>query len=73
MKTIRHAATLDYDGPILFEEPDRIGGRYLVTAADGADDGELLYAVVGVSPQELERFRRGLVDLRDVMLEAGSR
>ena len=73
MKTIRHAATLDYyDGPILFEGRDRIGGRYLAAAVDDADDGELLYAVVGVAPPELERFRGGLVDLREVMLEAGS-
>lgn len=73
MKTIRHAATLDYyDGPILFEGHDRIGGRYLATAVDDTEEGELLYAVVGVSPPELERFRGGLVDLRDVMLEAGS-
>ena len=73
MKTIRHAATLDYyDGPILFEGRDRIGGRYLAAAVDDVDDGELLYAVVGVSPPELERFRGGLVDLRKVMLEAGS-
>ena len=73
MKTIRHAATLDYyDGPILFEGRDRIGGRYLATAVDDGDDGELLYAVVGVSPRELARFRSGLVDLRKVMLEAGS-
>ena len=43
----------------------------MATAVDDADDGELLYAVVGVSPQELERFRSGLVDLRGVMLEAG--
>lgn len=73
MKTIRHTATLDYyDGPILFEGRDRIGGRYLAAAVDDGDDGELLYAVVGVSPRELARFRGGLVDLRKVMLEAGS-
>ena len=73
MKTIRHAATLDYyDGPILFEGHDRIGGRYLAAAVDDGDDGEILYAVVGVSPHELARFRSGLVDLREVMLEAGS-
>ena len=73
MKTIRHTATLDYyDGPILFEGRDRIGGRYLAVAVDDGDDGELLYAVVGVSPRDLARFRGGLVDLREVMLEAGS-
>ena len=72
MTAIYHTATLDYyDGPILFEGRDRIGGSYLATAVDDADDGELLYAVVGVSPRELERFRSGLVDLRGVMLEAG--
>ncbi len=44
----------------------------MAAAVDDADGGELLYAVVGVSPPELARFRRGLVDLREVMLEAGS-
>lgn len=72
MKMIHHVATLDYyDGPILFEARDRIGGHYLALAAD-TRDGDPAYAVVGVSPERLSEFRGGLVDLRDVMLEAGS-
>lgn len=72
MKTIHQAVTLDYyDGPILFEARDRIGGNYLAVAGDGAG-GDPVYAVVGISPERLHDFRNGMVDLHDVMLEEGS-
>ncbi len=72
MKAVHHTATLDYyDGPILFEARDRIGGHYLAVAAD-IRNGKTLFAVVGVSPERLVEFRSGAVDLRDLMVEAGS-
>ena len=72
MKAVRHTATLDYyDGPILFEARDAIGGHYLAAAAD-TRSGKTLFAVVGVSPERLHEFRNGTVDLRDLMVEAGS-
>ena len=72
MKAVRHSETLDYyDGPILFEARDAIGGHYLAAAAD-TRSGTTLFAVVGVSPERLHEFRNGTVDLRDLMVEAGS-
>lgn len=72
MTIVQHTATLDYyDGPILFEARDPEGGRYLAVAADTCDRGAV-YAVVGVSPRRLRDFRCGGVDLRDLMIEAGS-
>ena len=71
MKTVNYLRTLDYcDGPLLFEARDDIGGHYLgmaVEAAEGAD----AFVVVGVAPERLRRFRAGLIDLRDLVLEAG--
>ena len=73
MKTIHHVATLDYcDEPILFEGHGRNGEHYLAAAVDDSEDGEILYVVVGVSLSELKRFRSGLIDLRKLMLKAGS-
>ena len=72
MRTIRHSATLDYyDGPVLFEGRDRIGGNY-VAVLGGSNDVDPVYAVVGVSPDKLYEFRNGKVDLRSLMIEAGS-
>ncbi len=72
MRTIQHTVTLDYyDGPIVFEGRDRIGGIYIAVA--GPDHGiNPVYAVVGVSPENLYDFRNGKVDLRTLMLKAGS-
>ncbi len=71
MKTVNYLRSLDYcDGPLLFEARDDIGGHYLgmaVEAAEGAD----AFAVVGVAPERLRRFRAGLIDLRDLVIEAG--
>ena len=72
MTTVQHTATLDYyDGPVLFEARDLEGGRYLAVVADTCDGGDV-YAVVGVSPRRLRDFRCGVVDLRDLMIEAGA-
>ena len=73
MKTIRHVETLDrYDGPILFVGKDDVGVLYLAVAVKDNVGDELLYAVVAVPPEDLRRFRSGLVDLRALMLEAGA-
>ena len=67
MKTILYAATLlYYDGVQIFEGRDRIGGNYVATLID---DGADVYAVVGVSPESLRRFRAGAIDLKSLMLE----
>ena len=72
MKTISHWATLDYhDGPVLFEGRDRNGGNY-VAVLGGGNDVDPVYAVIGVSPDKLHEFRDGKVDLRSLMIEAGS-
>ena len=72
MRIIHHAVTLDYyDGPVVFEARDRIGGHYLAVAG-GSLHGDPVYAAVGVAPERLYDFRNGMVDLHDLMLEAGS-
>ncbi len=73
MTTIQHEITLDYyDGPVVFEGRDRIGGNY-VAVLGGGNEVNPVYAVVGVSPESLYAFRNGEVDLRALMLEAGSK
>ena len=69
MKTILHTASLlYYDGVQIFEGRDLIGGNYVATLIDDADGADV-YAVVGVSPESLRRFRAGAVDLKSLMLE----
>ena len=69
MKTILHTATLlYYDGAQIFEGRDLIGGHYVATLIDDANGADT-YAVVGVSPESLRRFRSGLIDLKSLMLE----
>lgn len=70
MKTILHTATLlYYDGAQIFEGRDLIGGHYVATLIDDANGADV-YAVVGVSPESLRRFRGGAIDLKSLMLEA---
>ena len=70
MKTIRLTEILlYYDGVLLFEARDPIGGNYIGEAIDTVGDHDR-YAVVGVSPEGLADFRAGQVDLRTLMLEA---
>lgn len=59
MKTILYATTLlYYDGAQIFEGRDLAGRRYVATLIDDADGADV-YAVVGVSPESLRRFRAG--------------
>ena len=69
MKTILHTNTLmHFDGIVLFEARDPLGGHYIASHIDEAD-GLDRYAVVGVSPDSLRSFRIGVLDLRSLMLE----
>ena len=69
MKTILHTTTLlYYDGPLIFEGRDLIGGHYVASMIDDANGADV-YAVVGVSPESLRRFRAGAIDLKSLMLE----
>ena len=70
MKTVQYTTTLDYyDGPLLFEARDAIGGHYLAVAVE-APARQDAYVVVGVPPSRLREFRAGLLDLRMLMEEA---
>lgn len=72
MKEVLHKATLFYyDGPQVIEARDRIGGHYVGVLVAQPDDREA-YVVVGVSPEELRRFRVGLVDLRSLLVSAST-
>ena len=69
MKTILYATTLlYYDGAQIFEGRDLIGGHYVATLIDDVNGADV-YAVVGVSPESLRRFRAGAIDLKSLMLE----
>ena len=71
MRTVRYTTTLDYyDGPLLFEAQDRIGGHYLAMAVPSTHPQDK-FVVVGVAPERLRQFRVGLIDLREVVEEAG--
>ncbi len=68
-RTIRLTKILEYyDGPILFEGRDFCGGHYIGVAvgSEGSDD---LYAIIGVEPDRLRRFRNGSLDLLALMTE----
>ena len=66
---IRHFGTLAYyDGIQLFEGRSEIGGHYLCVLADNGDAGPA-YAIVGLPPTQLQKFRLGLKDLRELMIE----
>jgi len=70
MKTVHYISTLFYyDGPLVFEARDNIGGHYVGVAVTlpGDRDGHL---VKGVAPDSLRAFRAGEMDLRTLLLEA---
>lgn len=70
MKQIRYRSTLCYyDGPLLFEARDAIGGHYLA-AAIGVHEGQDRYLLKGVAPDEIGRFRTGGIDLKTLLLES---
>ena len=70
MKTVESTAILDYyDGVLLFEARDLLGGHY-VGMALGRTDGYDRYLVTGVRPERLRPLRSGTLDLRTLFLEA---
>ncbi len=70
MKTIRLTEILlYYDGIQVFAARDPIGGHYVGDMIDTVGNHDR-YAVAGVSPERLEDFRAGRVDLRTLLLEA---
>lgn len=72
MKTIRHTTTLFYyDGPQVFEARDAIGGHYVAVMVEPAN-GQDRYLVAGVAPERLRQFRSGTLDLRSLLIEAGT-
>lgn len=56
-----------YDGVQVFEARDAIGGHYVGTQVEPESAGTLRYVIVGVTPENLQRFRLGQVDLRELM------
>ena len=70
MKTVNPTAILDYyDGVLLFEARDLLGGHYIGTAGK-PKDGYDRFMVTGVRPERLREFRAGMLDLRTLLLEA---
>lgn len=65
MTTVRYSDTLYfYDVPQVIEVKDKIGGCYVgLLLADSHDR----YLVVGVDPSQLNRFRKGEIDLRSIV------
>lgn len=69
MKTVRMTTTLVYyDGPIVFEARDVIGGNYIGMAVELAD-GTASYLIAGVSPEMLRQFRGGSIDLLTLLTD----
>jgi hypothetical protein len=67
--TVRLTKVLEhYDGPVLFEGRDSYGGHYIGVAVQSEGPGDL-FAVVGVEPDRLRRFRNGSLDLLALMTE----
>ncbi|MCY2996012.1 MAG: hypothetical protein NTY19_50410 [Planctomycetota bacterium] len=56
-----------YDGVQVFDATDAIGGSYVGLLVEDLPDGGGLYLVVGSSPESLQRFRMGQVDLRSLI------
>lgn len=72
MTRISYKSTLFwYDGPQVFEARDAIGGHYLAVAVE-RPPGTSRHLVVGVPPRRLRRLRAGLLDLRTLLIEAGT-
>ncbi len=72
MKTIQHTNTLfSYDGPQVFEAQDTTGGQYIAVAVETLN-GLDRYLVTGVVPERLRQFRAGILDLRSLLVEAGT-
>ena len=70
MKSVRITAVLfEYDGPQVLEARDRIGGHYIVVTLKPVEDKQK-YLVVGTTPEQLWRFRGGLLDLRTLLVDS---
>ena len=70
MKMVKPTAILDYyDGVLLFEARDLLGGHH-VGMALGRTDGYDRYLVTRVRPERLRELRSGTLDLRTLFLEA---
>ena len=68
-KTVKPTAILDYyDGVLLFEAQDLLGGHY-IGAAGKPKDGYARFVVTGARPERLIEFRFGTLDLRTLLLE----
>lgn len=70
MKIVKPTAILDYyDGVLVFEARDLLGGHYIgsaITPKDGYDR----FVVTGARPERLREFRAGMLDLRTLLLES---
>ena len=67
---IRYTRTIVYyDGILLFEAEDPIGGTYLASHVEPVPRGER-YLVVGCRPDDLRLFRHGAIELRSLLQES---
>ena len=65
--TILYTRTLDYyDGILLFEARDPIGGTYVASHLEPVPGGDR-YLLVGCRPDDLHQFRHGAIALRNLM------
>lgn len=70
MKTVKPTGILDYyDGILVFEAQDLLGGHYIGSAIQ-PKDGYDRFVVTGARPERLRQFRSGTLDLRTLLLEA---
>lgn len=60
-----------YDGSIIFEGRDSIGGYYIGVTAESAESDEPgdLYAIIGVEQERLDQFKNGSLDLLALIAE----
>ena len=66
-KDIRHDRTMDYyDGILLFEARDYIGGHYIASILETGKDSDR-YLLTGCEPGELRLLRSGGTDLRSLL------
>lgn len=68
MTTIHYTATLFcYDGPLIIESRDEIGGHYVGVLVSEINEPDK-YLIKGVSPSRLAEFRAGKIDIRSLLL-----
>lgn len=72
MTSIRHTRTLfEYDGPQLFEARRDDGVLHLALLIERTKDRDR-YLSVNVSPDQLDQFKAGSLDLKELIEAAGS-